>query len=176
MTGLHSPGVDVLDRSIRTALRAVVAGSTLLCVALASAETPDVIADGSTVAIELTLRADDGTVLQTTVGKEPLIYHPGRDELLPELEKALVGLKKNDSRTIALGAEQGFGPVDPNAFETVPRDVVPEESRVAGTALMASDGNMVRVHEVRENEIVLDFNHPLAGQMLHFDIKVLSID
>ena len=71
------------------------------------------------------------------------------------------------------------GKVDPEAFQSVALETVPEEMRTPGTFLLtqAADGSQrpVRVHEVNEDAVVLDFNHPLAGKNLSFDIRILSI-
>ena len=108
-----------------------------------------------------------------------MVYEQGKGQMLPALEKQLVGLKVNDSRKFDVSAENGFGPVDPAAFKTVPATQIPEEARVAGTVLVAEDANgerhQVRVHEVKGEEVVVDMNHPLAGKTLHFDVKILAI-
>jgi FKBP-type peptidyl-prolyl cis-trans isomerase 2 len=138
------------------------------------------IEDGSAVTIEYTLKLDDGTTVDSNVGGTPLTFTQGGGEILPALEEALVGSKVGESKEIQLTAEQGYGPVNPAAFQEVSLDKLPEDARTAGTMLMASgpDGQQhpVRVHEVREETIILDFNHPLAGQALNFDIKILAIE
>lgn len=138
------------------------------------------IEDGRTVALEYTLRLDDGSVAGTNVGKSPLVYQHGNSELLPMLERALQGLQAGDSKKVTLTVEEGYGSRDPKALVEVAPASIPEEGRKAGTLLVARDpsGNerQVRVHEVREDRIILDHNHPLAGQTLHFEIKVLSVE
>lgn len=141
---------------------------------------PNVVAEGSKVSVEYTLTLNDGTVADSNVGEEALVYEQGKSQILPSLESALVGLAVGDSKKVDLSAEQGYGVVDPARFETVPANTLPEDARVAGTQLVAQAPNgqqiPVRVHEVKGEEIVIDLNHPLAGQALHFDIKILSID
>ncbi len=137
------------------------------------------IADGSTVTIEYTLMLDDGSTVDSNVGDEPLIYEQGRGDILPALEQALVGLQVDDVRRVTLPPEQGFGAVDPDAFDVVPLDAIPENARVVGAQLLAEDQEggrrPVRVHEVRTQEIVIDLNHPLAGQTLHFEVRILAV-
>jgi FKBP-type peptidyl-prolyl cis-trans isomerase 2 len=147
---------------------------------LAEEKEAVVIEEGRTVSIEYTLKLDDGTVADTNVGGSPLVYQHGGQQILPSLEQALGGLAVNDTKQVDLSAEQGYGPVNPEAFQDVPVEAIPEEARQAGTTLVAEDrsGNRrpVRVHEVLEDKIVLNLNHPLAGQALHFDVKVLGIE
>lgn len=138
------------------------------------------IEDGSKVSIEYTLTLDDGSTADTNVGGEPLVYNQGQQEILPALEEALVGLAAGDTKKVMLTAEEGYGLVDPDGFQDVEPDIVPEDARTVGTMLVASDpeGNQqpIRVHEVADDKIVLDFNHPLAGEALTFDIKILGIE
>jgi len=139
-----------------------------------------VIEEGSTVSIEYTLTLDDGDTADTNVGGEALVYNQGQQEILPALEEALIGLEVGDTKKVVLTAEEGYGLVDPDGFQDVEPDLVPEDARTVGTMLVASDpeGNQqpIRVHEVGEDKIVLDFNHPLAGQALNFDIKIIGIE
>ena len=138
------------------------------------------IEDGSKVSIEYTLTLDDGSTADTNVGGEPLVYNQGQQEILPALEEALVGLAAGDTKKVMLTAEEGYGLVDSDGFQDVEADIVPEDARTVGTMLVASDpeGNQqpIRVHEVADDKIVLDFNHPLAGEALTFDIKILEIE
>ena len=139
-----------------------------------------VIASGKLVSIEYTLKLDDGTTVDSNVGEDPLTYTQGSSEILPALEEALLGRAVGDTKEVKLSAEQGYGPVNSEAYQEVELSMVPEDARTAGTMLVASgpDGQQqpIRVHEVREETVILDFNHPLAGQALNFDIKVLAID
>lgn len=145
----------------------------------AAEAAPKVVAEGSKVSIEYTLKLDDGSTADTNVGQEPLVYEQGKGQMLPALEKQLVGLKVNDSRKVDLSAEEGYGAVDPDAFHSVPADQIPAEGRTPGAVMIAEDGSgrrqQVRVHEVKGDQIVVDMNHPLAGKALHFDVKILAI-
>lgn len=139
-----------------------------------------VIESGSTVSIEYTLILDGGEVADTNVGRDPLTYEQGAGQLLPALEAELVGLGVGASKEVDLSAEQGYGPVRPELYQTVAASEIPEESRSVGAVLIAqaAEGQQrpVRVHEVKGDEVVIDLNHPLAGKDLHFAIKVLAVD
>ena len=139
------------------------------------------VEDGSKkVSIEYSITLDDGTIIQSNVGKEPLVFRQGKGMFPPGLERKLVALGVSDSEQIRIAPEEAFGAIDPNAFVEVEPAVVPEAVREEGKVLVTSDpvGNEihVRVHKVTQDNIVLDFNHPLAGQNLNFQVKVLAID
>jgi FKBP-type peptidyl-prolyl cis-trans isomerase 2 len=146
----------------------------------ATAEEGAMVEDGKTIAIEYTLKLDDGTVASTNVGQDPLSYVQGGEELLPALQDSLAGMRQGQSKEVMLAPEQGYGFVDDTALVEVPVDMIPEEARVVGARLVGRDqqGNeqFVRVREVQTDRIVLDHNHPLAGENLHFDVKVLSVE
>ena len=138
------------------------------------------IKNGSTVSIEYTLSLDDGTQVDGNVGADPLVYTQGGGEILPSLELALEGLEPEDMKKVKLSPDQGYGPMDENAFHSVSPDRIPEEARQEGALLMASGDQgqqrPIRVHEIHDDRIILDFNHPLAGQNLNFDVRIIAVD
>jgi len=159
--------------------------SSLLLAALAAvplpaapaAEPAAVIRKGSKVDIEFTLTLDDGSTVQSNVGGPPLSYVAGEGQLIPGLESALDGKAARDRVKVRIAPEQAYGPADPKNMQEVPLDKIPEDARKVGTLLSAQgfDGP-IRVAEVRPDVVVLDFNHPLAGKALTFDVLVLSIN
>jgi FKBP-type peptidyl-prolyl cis-trans isomerase SlyD len=138
------------------------------------------IVEGSRVSIEYTLTVNDGSVADSNVGGEPLTYEQGQHEILSALERALEGLAVGESRDVVINADDGYGPIDETLFEKVPARVVPENGRYVGAYLVAQaktgEQRQVRVHEVNGEEIIIDLNHPLAGQTLRFAIRILSVD
>jgi len=138
------------------------------------------IKQGDQVSIEYTLSLEDGTVADSNVGQEPLVYRQGEGHILPVLEDALVGLGVNDAKQVTIEPDDGYGPVNPAAFQEVTADMIPEGAREVGAVLAARDEQgreqILRVHEVRGHTIILDFNHPLAGIALNFDLRILSIE
>lgn len=139
-----------------------------------------VIENGRNVSIEYVLTLDDGSVASTNKGQAPLNFTQGQGQILPSLEAALIGMKSGEKKAVSLSAEEGYGVVNPDAFVGVPIDLIPEDAREVGTMLVGRDpsGNerYVRVHEVQEDKIVIDQNHPLAGETLHFKITVISVE
>lgn len=137
------------------------------------------IADGSQVSIEYTVRLSDGTIADSNVGGEALTYEQGANQILPALEEQLREMSVGESRKISLTAAEGYGEHDPSLLHVVPASAVPEGARAAGTPLVvrsaSGETRPARVYEVRGDEIVVDLNHPLAGQPLQFEVRILAI-
>jgi FKBP-type peptidyl-prolyl cis-trans isomerase SlyD len=137
-----------------------------------------VVEKGSKVAVEYTL-SEDGKVVESNAGKQPLTYEQGAGNMLPAFEAQLDGLKPGAKKEFDLTPEQAYGPVRKELYQTVDAEQIPAEARKPGTMLMAKAQNgqqrQVRVHEVNGDKVVLDLNHPLAGKKLHFAVKVLSV-
>lgn len=138
-----------------------------------------VIQDGSLVSLEYTLTDDSGNVLESNVGKEPLTYVQGSGQIVRGLEKELAGLKVGDRKKIHVSPEEGYGPVNPQAIQEIPKDKIPADAQKVGALLMThgpqGEAITMRVKEVKDQTVVVDLNHPLAGKALNFDVKVLDI-
>ena len=137
------------------------------------------IKNGKQVAIEYRVFSKDNKQIDSNVGKEPFIFLFGKCQILPALENALLGLKVGDSKQVILKPEEAYGTVNPEAFKKVDTKHIPEDLRFQGALLLVSDeqfGEMlIRVDAVEGDEVILDFNHPLAGQILKFDVNILDI-
>jgi FKBP-type peptidyl-prolyl cis-trans isomerase SlyD len=138
------------------------------------------ITDGKQVSLEYTLTLEDKSKIDSNVGKDPLVFTQGAHEIIPGLEKKLSGLKVGESKQIEVSPEEGYGPVDPQRRQEVEKMKIPEDARKVGAKLTGQgpDGRMVfaQVTEVKEDTVILDLNHPLAGKKLFFDIKVLKVE
>ncbi|MDH3974017.1 MAG: peptidylprolyl isomerase [Deltaproteobacteria bacterium] len=138
------------------------------------------ISEGSKVSIEYTLKLDDDSVVDTNVGGEPLVYVQGSNHIIPGLEKELEGLNVGDEKNVKVSPEEGYGPLNDSAFVEVTKEEIPEEARVEGAQLQAENpqGEMVYpiVKELKDETVILDFNHPLAGKELNFHVKILHIE
>jgi FKBP-type peptidyl-prolyl cis-trans isomerase SlyD len=137
------------------------------------------VKDGATVSLEYTLSGEDGKLIESNKGKEPLRYVDGRSQIIPGLEKALEGMKPGAEKKVTVKPEDAYGPVDPKAYREVPKENIPADSLKEGMALFAktAEGEMfpVRVKEVKDKTVVIDMNHPLAGKTLVFDVKILDV-
>ncbi len=137
-------------------------------------------ADGHQVRIHYTGRLDDGTVFDSSRGREPLGFTIGEGRVIPGFEAAVRGMAVGDSKTAVIPADQAYGPPNDELYLEVPVEQLPDgyDPEVGGQLQMTTaDGRPVpvRVHEVRDEIVVLDANHPLAGQQLTFDIELVEI-
>jgi len=158
--------------------------ATAMALTSAQAESPEggagmTVTDGSTVSLEYTLTLDNKDVLDTNVGGDPLTFTQGSHQIIPGLENALLGMKAGDRKQVTVKPSEGYGEVDERGFQEIPIEQIPPEARKVGTQLQGKDpeGRVVRpiVKEVKDEMVVLDFNHPLAGKTLNFDIKILDV-
>ncbi len=138
------------------------------------------VADGMVVTVDYTLTLDDGQVADTTQDGAPLTFLVGSDQLLPAFEGSLIGLVAGDEMQITLAPADGYGEYDEEAFEEVPIDQFPTDHEIEpgmAVGVQDSSGEMYQAHieEINDDMVVLNYNHPLAGETLHFQIKVLDV-
>lgn len=145
----------------------------------AEAQSPAIV-DGSKVELEYTLIDSDGNDVGSNKGGEPLFFIQGRQEIIPGLEKALYGMRAGEEKKVTVKPAEAYGEVDPNAVEEVPKEQFPDETLTVGMDVVTLDERgerrTVRIKQLREETVVLDLNHPLAGKTLVFDVKVLSVE
>jgi FKBP-type peptidyl-prolyl cis-trans isomerase 2 len=147
-----------------------------LCVAADEQPVKNTIGPGKVVSLSYIVSLPDGEVVHSNVDSFPVKYKQGDGKLLPALEAALAGLKAGDQRSVTLPPESTY-PINEKAFQEVPLDSIPEDKRKVGTVFRAMGGRgTVRVAEINENTALLDFNHPLAGKTLTYDVTILSVE
>lgn len=138
------------------------------------------IKTGDTVKVNYTGRLEDGSVFDTSLveGREPLQTTLGQGQLIKGFENGLMEMTEGEKKTITIEVEDAYGPYYDYMVEEVEKERLPGEVEV-GTPLQAQTQvgpvNFV-VKEVKENTVVLDANHPLAGQRLIFDLEVVEIN
>ncbi len=137
------------------------------------------IASGSRVSIEYTLKLGDGTVVDSNKGAAPFTFIQGARQIIPGLEKALDGMRAGGTKEVKVKPEDGYGMVKKDLLQEVKKDLVPKDAWKVDSVVQGQDsrGQIVqaRVVEVKDNTVLLDFNHPLAGKTLYFDVKVLDV-
>ncbi|WP_224247884.1 FKBP-type peptidyl-prolyl cis-trans isomerase [Hyalangium gracile] len=138
------------------------------------------ITKDSVVTINYRLTLGDGKVIEESEESDPLVYLHGYEEIVPGLEKALEGKKAGDALKVKVSPEEGYGEYDPDGVEEVPREEFPADMEIEeGGIISATDdeGDEVDflVKEVRDKTVVVDFNHPLAGKTLHFEVTVREV-
>ena len=135
--------------------------------------------DGQVVSMEYTLKVD-GEVADTSQGREPLEFVHGAGNIIPGLEREMVGMAVGDSKDVLVTAVDGYGEEDDNAFMDVPREQFPEEIPMKiGTEIQvqnqAGQPMYARIDTIGDKSVRLDFNHPLAGKELQFSVKVVGL-
>lgn len=138
------------------------------------------IGPNTTIAIDYTVRLESGEVVDSTEGGQPLVFHFGREEIIPAVERELTGLGPGDRREVVLAPEEAYGPRRPDAVQHVPLDQFPEHVKpTPGMQLVVRrpDGGEipVTVRGLSDSHASLDFNHPLAGEQLSFSIEVMDV-
>ncbi len=138
------------------------------------------VKSGDTVHIHYTGTLTDGTVFDSSDGRDPLAFEVGSGQIIPGLDTAIPGMTIGDKKTVEVPADQAYGAVDPNARQQVPREGIPADIPLeAGTQLQVQTENgqvlPVTVLEVTEEHVTLDANHALAGKDLTFDIELIAV-
>jgi len=135
------------------------------------------IKKGSKVKVHYTGKLTNGKVFDTSVEKEPLEVVVGQSGLIKGFEDGLMGMKEGEKKTIEITPEDAYGQLIEGRTQEVEKSMLPEEIQV-GMALQANGevGTMVvTVKEIKEETVVLDANHPLAGKDLTFELEVLEV-
>ncbi|MFK7938741.1 MAG: peptidylprolyl isomerase [Roseovarius sp.] len=136
---------------------------------------------GDTVKIHYTGTLIDGSIFDSSSGRDPLEFTVGSGQIIPGLDAAIAGMAQGEKKTVTIPADQAYGPIDPGNRQSVPRGDIPDDIPLdIGTQLQVSspDGAQVMpvtVVEVTDDEVTLDANHPLAGRDLTFAFEIVSI-
>lgn len=138
------------------------------------------VKQNDTVKVHYTGKLKDGQIFDTSEGKEPIEFTLGQGQLIPGFEKGLLDMKVKEKKTITIPKEDAYGEPREELRQEIAKDHLPEEIKPeVGMGLVSKtpDGremNLV-VTEVKEETIVVDGNHPLAGKDLVFDLEVMEI-
>lgn len=140
-----------------------------------------IVKDDLVVSLDYTLRLDGGQIVDSSGGGEPLEFLQGRGSIIPGLERALYGMAVGAEKDVVIAPADGYGNRDPDAFDTVPRSAFPPDLELeVGQTLNMRDSRTRQVFqttvcEIRADDVLLDFNHPLAGETLHFHVQVAGL-
>lgn len=143
-------------------------------------EIPEQVADDFVVSLEYTLKVEGKTV-ETTEGVEPVQFLQGYGNIIPGLERRIYGMKVGDTKKVTLSPSEGYGIHDKEAVTDVPRIEFPPEIPLEEGVEIAmhdeeeEDATVARITWVGADVIQLDFNHPLAGKDLEFEVKVVEL-
>ena len=131
------------------------------------------------VSMEYTLHVD-GEKIDSSDGQDPLQFLAGHGNIITGLERELMGMKVGESKDVKIQPAEAYGEFDDQAFMEVPRDQFPKDMQVEeGLELTVRDDSgqsrYARVDAVEGDNVTLNFNHPLAGDELHFNVKVIGL-
>ncbi len=138
------------------------------------------IAPNKVVTMNFTLKDDEGNILDTTESDGPFSYLSGNNMVLPKLEEAVSGMLIGTKKNIKLTAADGYGNYNEQIVQVVGRENFPQDFELeVGMSYMASSPEGAQmpfvITEVRDEDVTIDFNHPLAGKNLNFDIELLDV-
>jgi len=136
------------------------------------------VKDGDKVKIHYTGKLDDGTVFDSSEGKEPIEFTLGEHKVIKGFEEGVIGMKPGDKKTIDIPSEKAYGPRNEQLIQEVPKtmfkDFTPEIGQQIGMMTQQGQPLQAKVLEVGDEKVKLDLNHPLAGKNLHFDVELVA--
>lgn len=138
------------------------------------------VKQNDTVRVHYTGKLTDGQIFDSSLEREPIEFTMGQGQLIPGFEKGLLDMKENEKKTIEIPSEEAYGAPREELIQEVDKNQLPDEIKPEpgmGLVSKSPDGremNLV-VKEVKEDTIVVDGNHPLAGKDLIFDLEVVEI-
>jgi FKBP-type peptidyl-prolyl cis-trans isomerase SlpA len=131
------------------------------------------------VTLHFALKLESGDVVDSTFDKNPATFKVGDGNLLPGFEQAMFGLKAGDKRSIAISPEQGFGQGNPQNVQAIPRNQFEGMDLSEGLLVIFNDAANTElpgvVKSFTDETVVVDFNHPLAGKALSFDVEIIDV-
>lgn len=126
-------------------------------------------------AIHYTLSDNDGNVLDSSQGGDPLHYLHGEGNLIPGMEEGLEGKAKGDKLQLKISPEKGYGLRDDSLVQKVSRKAFGDQNVEPGMQFQTNQGEVITVTEVGAEQVTVDGNHPLAGVMLNFAVEVMEV-
>ncbi|MDH3392840.1 MAG: peptidylprolyl isomerase [Desulfobulbaceae bacterium] len=135
---------------------------------------------GDTVHVHYTGRLTDGTVFDTSDGRDPLKFTVGEGQVIPGFDNAILEMTVGDKKTVEIPVDQAYGPTQDDLVMPVPRnqfppDITPEVGQQLQVGSPSGELMVVTVTDVKEDIVTLDANPPLAGEDLTFDIELVAI-
>lgn len=139
------------------------------------------IGPGTKITLHFALQLDNGQVVDTTFERDPATFTVGDGNLLPGFEKALFGMLEGEHKTLVIKPEDGFGQRNPNNIQEIARSQFGAELELSeGLMLSFADAQKTElpgvVQRFDEDVVVVDFNHPLAGRDILFEVAILKIE
>ena len=131
------------------------------------------------VTLHFALKLEDGNVVDSTFDKQPATFKVGDGNLLPGFEVALYGFKAGDKRSLQIEPESAFGQPNPQNVQVMPRSQFEGMELSEGLLVIFNDAANTELPGVvkafDDNQVTIDFNHPLAGKTLSFEVQILDV-
>jgi FKBP-type peptidyl-prolyl cis-trans isomerase 2 len=136
---------------------------------------------GTTVRFHYTGTLEDGSVFDSSEGRDPLEFQPGSGMIIPGLDRAITGMRAGEEKTVTIPADEAYGPYQADALQDVPRAQIPDEIPLEEGIMLqmqTPDGRAIPVvvAALTETTVTLDANHPLAGKDLTFAVEIVSVN
>ena len=135
---------------------------------------------GRVILLDYRVRVGTGQLVESSAGKAPIEYLHGAGQILPALERALEGLGEGEQAAFSIAAEEAYGQRKEDNIVSLPRSLFPQDVKLEkGLCLYARAGAgqsyPITVREVKEDMVVVDLNHPLAGERLFFEVNIRAV-
>ncbi len=153
----------------------VLAVIVIISVAYLVGASVPVVAAGDNVSVYYTGSYTNGTVFNSNVGLQPLQFIAGSNQLILGFSNGVIGMKLNQTKNITIPENEAYGPVDPSLIIDVPLSEFGNQSVSVGEYLSSNSGSRGVIEAVNSTYVKVNFNNPLAGKTLVFQIKVVSI-
>ncbi|MBT4577329.1 peptidylprolyl isomerase, partial [Candidatus Woesearchaeota archaeon] len=139
------------------------------------------IEKGSKIKLHYTGTLEDGTVFDSSKDKEPLEFEVGAGQVIPGFDEGVIGLKAGEKKTINIPADKAYGQYDEKRMGEYPKENVPKDMELkvgAKMFLQSPDGGvaLATIKEIKEEVVLLDLNHPLAGKDLTFEVEIIEVN
>jgi FKBP-type peptidyl-prolyl cis-trans isomerase 2 len=139
------------------------------------------VQSGDTISVHYTLTLDDGMVVDSSEGSDPFSFTVGSGQIIPGFDDGVKGMEVGETREIAVDPDQAYGPYREEMVLVLPRSAFPPDANPSvglGIEVQSPTGesHLFRIIEIDGDRVTLDGNHLLAGETLHFNVRLLSID
>jgi FKBP-type peptidyl-prolyl cis-trans isomerase 2 len=138
------------------------------------------VKENDTVKVHYTGKLKNGEIFDSSLEREPIKVTLGQQSLIPGFENGLLNMELNEKKTVVIPMEDAYGDIKKELFQKVPKEELPEDLKPEiGMGLLAKspDGSerQIKIVDVKNDAIIIDANHPLAGQELTFELEIVEI-
>jgi peptidylprolyl isomerase len=142
--------------------------------------TGKAVEQGDLVRVHYTGRLEDDSVFDTSNGREPLEFEAGSGDVIPGFEEGIMGMRVGETKRIVIPPDEAYGPWRPDLVASVDRAMAGEQDVAPGMSVQVKtpEDELMEgvITEVNDESLTLDFNHPLAGKVLTFEVTVVEIE